>query len=615
VKTTPPPPSGGIPAYADALNCDQTRLLYNSLPFSLAANAVAAIAIVVIQRDAVAHDILFGWLIATYAILIAGVALIALWHRQTLGGEKHDPRWLRGYQAYSATVGLILGISGTLLFPPGDTARQMFLFLVLAGIGAGATTALAIERVAAFSFLILMTLPALVRLALEGGEIAFATLGLAAIFFLYLSASIVRGERSFRDNVRLRVEARLREQSVQKAAAELRTAKEQAEQANQAKSVFLASMSHELRTPLNSIIGFAQMLDMGMVAPLAPPQREPIAHILASGRHLLGLINGILDLASIEAGRLDLLIVRMPLEPVIRDAAALTRPAAHQRNIGLHNDCHSETLVRADTARLRQILLNLLSNAVKYNREGGSVDISCARSDESVRIIVADTGPGIDAEHRSQLFKPFQRLGAERTSIEGTGIGLVISRRLAEAMGGSIGFDSQPGTGSRFWLELPLDRSIPSDATETAPMTACEQKPVVPHAEGKVIYVEDNPTNVTVMRHVFRSLPGVELLTAESAEEGLAMIRTNRLDLVLMDINLPGMSGLDALQILKADPVTAAIPVIAVSAAAMPRDIQAGLEAGFQAYLTKPVDVQALLSKVREILLDSRRQASVPTIT
>ena len=223
------------------------------------------------------------------------------------------------------------------------------------------------------------------------------------------------------------------------------------------------------------------------------------------------------------------------------------------------------------------------------------------------RIIVADTGPGIDAEHRSQLFKPFQRLGAERTGIEGTGIGLVISRRLAEAMGGSIGFDSQPGEGSRFWLELPLDRSIRSDAAETAPMTACMETPVAPHAEGKVIYVEDNPTNVTVMRHVFRRLPGVELLTAENAEEGLAMIRTNRPDLVLMDINLPGMSGLDALRILKADPVTAAIPVIAVSAAAMPRDIQSGLDAGFRDYLTKPFDVQALLSRIREILQDSRR--------
>jgi PAS domain S-box-containing protein len=300
---------------------------------------------------------------------------------------------------------------------------------------------------------------------------------------------------------------------------ELLDAKRAAEEANQAKSVFLASMSHELRTPLNSIIGFAQMLEMGAVVPLDPSQKEPIGHILGSGRHLLGLINEVLDLARIEAGRMDFSLARMTLDPAIEEAVALTRPAAEARRITMHHDCHTPMVVRGDEARIRQILLNLLSNAVKYNREGGRVDVSCITKDDRVRIVVADTGPGIPEGLRHKLFKPFQRLGAEQTDIEGTGIGLVICKKLAEAMGGDIGFDSEVGVGSRFWMELPLDPTLTDEPAATGgPAT----KPVMdadPVARGRVIYIEDNPVNITVMQHVFRRLPGVELLVAESAEK------------------------------------------------------------------------------------------------
>jgi CheY-like chemotaxis protein len=383
---------------------------------------------------------------------------------------------------------------------------------------------------------------------------------------------------------------------------ELLNAKQAAEEANQAKSAFLASMSHELRTPLNSIIGFAQMLEMGAVVPLDPSQKEPIGHILGSGRHLLGLINEVLDLARIEAGRMDISLARMTLDSVIEEAVALTRPAAEARHIAVHHDCHTTMVVRADAARVRQILLNLLSNAVKYNRDGGRVDVSCVTEGDRVRIIVADTGTGILEGQRYKLFKPFQRLGAEQTDIEGTGIGLVICKKLAEAMGGDIDFDSEVGIGSRFWMELPLD---PTVSDEPAAAGSPATKPAMdadPEARGRVIYIEDNPVNITVMQHVFRRLLGVKLMTAETAEKGLMMVRQAHPDLVLMDINLPGMSGMEALRILKSDPDTLTIPVIAVSAAALPRDIQAGLEAGFLKYCTKPLDVPVFIDTLKWVL-------------
>lgn len=386
------------------------------------------------------------------------------------------------------------------------------------------------------------------------------------------------------------------------AESEILNAKEAAEEANQAKSVFLASMSHELRTPLNSIIGFAQMLDMGAVVPLDPSQKEPIGHILGSGRHLLGLINEVLDLARIEAGRMDLSPARMTLDPVIEEAVALTRPAAEARHIAVNHDCHTTMVVRADEARVRQILLNLLSNAVKYNREGGRVNVSAIAQGDRVRIIVADTGTGILEGQRHKLFKPFQRLGAEQTDIEGTGIGLVICKKLAEAMGGDIGFDSEVGVGSRFWMELPLDPTLSDEPAATGSPATKPAMDADPVARGRVIYIEDNPINITVMRHVFRRLPGVELLVAESAERGLLMVREGHPDLVLMDINLPGMNGMEALRILKANPGTAKIPIIAVSAAALPRDIQAGLDAGFLEYYTKPLDIPVFIDTLKWVL-------------
>ncbi|MDO9105739.1 MAG: ATP-binding protein [Methylovulum sp.] len=383
-----------------------------------------------------------------------------------------------------------------------------------------------------------------------------------------------------------------------------------AENANLAKSTFLTNMSHELRTPLNAIIGFSQLLEMGELTPLVGAQQIAVRHIMDSGRHLLELINEILDLARIESGMLALNIENVGLDALRDEVLSLIRPiaAAHQVNIEQVYCTDGQVTVRADALRLRQIFLNLLSNAVKYNREGGSVTLSCAVTGNDVCMSVTDTGMGIAEADRAKLFQPFQRLNAGNTAIEGTGIGLVVCKRLVEAMGGRIGFDSRMGVGSRFWIVLPLAGADHAAAAmplfEVTRATAAENF----MASGQVLYIEDSLINIKVMKHVFSMLPSIELCVAETAETGLAMVHESLPDLVLMDINLPGMSGLEALKQLKADPQTAAIPVIAVSAAAMANDVEAGLVAGFDAYLTKPFGVSELMTLVRRAMQKNARQ-------
>jgi PAS domain S-box-containing protein len=383
---------------------------------------------------------------------------------------------------------------------------------------------------------------------------------------------------------------------------ELSLSKEMAETANRAKSDFLASMSHELRTPLNAIIGFAQLLQMDKLTPLADDQKESIGYIVNSGRHLLTLINEILDLARIESGKLDLNIETVALLPLMDETVSLLLPTADARHVAIQQCCPTAMHVHADLSRVRQILLNLLSNAIKYNRPGGSVTLSCDAIDDSVRVTVSDTGIGINDQHCSEIFQPFQRLGAERTAIEGTGIGLVICKRLIEAMGGTIGFASSVGIGSRFWIELPVVAADYKTSTSRSFEAIGDVSDKNGSVSRRVLYIEDSPINIEIVKNVFRILPDIELLTAENAETGLAMVHELHPDLVLMDINLPGMSGLEALKILKLDPATKDIPVIAVSAAAMPDDVEAGLKAGFLAYLTKPFDVSELIALVRKNL-------------
>ncbi|MDP1524375.1 MAG: response regulator [Rhodocyclaceae bacterium] len=379
-------------------------------------------------------------------------------------------------------------------------------------------------------------------------------------------------------------------------------ARETAERANQSKSDFLSSMSHELRTPMNAIIGFAQMLEYD--SEMTADQQDNVHEILKAGRHLLDLINEVLDLAKIESGRIELSMEGVDLHALAEDCRHLIQPIADKAGISLSFDLPAERAVFADRVRLKQVLLNLLSNAIKYNRPDGSVRLTAAAAAKPghLRIVVADTGHGIPPERIGDLFQPFNRLGAEAGEIEGTGIGLTITRRLVDMMGGEMGVDSTLGVGSSFWLELALGQTANVGAGKTAAesINASES----PQREAKVLAIDDNPANLKLIAQVMGLREHVHLLTAHTPELGIELALAHRPDLILLDINMPGMDGYQVLKVFQASAELRHIPVVAITANAMPRDIERGKAAGFTDYLTKPLDIGHFL-QVADALLDA----------
>ncbi len=373
---------------------------------------------------------------------------------------------------------------------------------------------------------------------------------------------------------------------------ELEEARLVAEKANRAKSEFLSSMSHELRTPLSAILGFAQLIDSGSPPP-TPAQKRSLDQILKAGWYLLDLINGILDLALIESGKLALSLEPILVSEVMLECRAMIEPQAHKRGITVAFPGLGDRLcVSADRTRLKQVLINLLSNAVKYNRENGRVVVAYeVREPGRLRVCVEDSGEGLAPEKVIQLFQPFNRLGQEAHSEEGTGIGLVVSKRLIELMGGSIGAESAPGKGSLFWIDLALTTPVKARGGQDMPASPAPSPISLGARANTLLYVEDNPANLMLVEDLIARCPDIRLLSAMDGPRGLEMAKAFRPDVILMDINLPGMSGIQALRLLSEDKATALIPVVALSANAMPRDIAKGLAAGFFRYLTKPIRV------------------------
>jgi len=380
----------------------------------------------------------------------------------------------------------------------------------------------------------------------------------------------------------------------------LRQARDTAEKASQAKTEFLSAMSHELRTPMNAMLGFAQLIEYDPGLP--DEHKDNAREILKAGYHLLQLINEVLDLSRIESGQLALSLEAVQAGLVVRECLQLVRPMAAHHGIKIGEFDSGEATVRADRTRLRQVLLNLLSNAVKYNRRGGSVRVELrAHGTDRLRILVSDTGVGIAPERQSELFLPFSRLGIEGGNIEGSGIGLNITRRLAEMMGGSVDVESVPGKGSTFWIELTCDTvpeySEPQAVSETAISTQRCEGP-----RHRVLYIEDNPANLKLVAQILARRKDIDLLTADNPQAGLALASTHAPSLILLDINLPGLDGYQVLARLKADQRLCAIPVVAVTAKAMPRDIERGMAAGFSDYLTKPLDLARFREVVERVL-------------
>ncbi|MBT5266946.1 MAG: response regulator [Rhodospirillaceae bacterium] len=400
----------------------------------------------------------------------------------------------------------------------------------------------------------------------------------------------------------------IRDVSEQRAAAEkIRQAKEEAERANLAKSDFLSAMSHELRTPLNAILGFTQLLASDSVNPLADDQKDAIRHVMSAGHHLLKLINEVLDLARIESDGLSVEIEDVDLNELIGACLTLTDSIAREHEVELKFDekRSSRILVRADPTRLRQVLLNLMSNGVKYNRPGGWVRINSSDSGNGrIRIEVVDSGIGIPPDRQDELFKPFSRIGREDSGIEGTGLGLAVTQQLIDLMGGSIGFSSDAKHGTIFWFELPhgAGSQLPESVTEQRSSSNSAKTPTPDGRLRTILYIEDHPANQILMRRLTRRIPNCELTIASTAEKGLVLARGMVPDLILMDINLPGMNGFEALNALRAEPSTRSIPVIAISAAATSRDIECGKNANFEAYLTKPLQIEVTIAEVEKAL-------------
>jgi len=398
------------------------------------------------------------------------------------------------------------------------------------------------------------------------------------------------------------------EQRVAERTGELAAARDAAERASRVKSEFLSGMSHELRTPLNAILGFGQLLQSDAAQPLPSRQRGFVKEILRAGEHLLELINEVLDLARVEAGKLQISLEPVHLASLVADCVALVRPVAQEHRIELivpaPADC--ERHVSADRTRAKQVLLNLLSNAIKYNREGGQVRVSCQADGDGVRLDVTDSGPGLSREQQERLFQDYERLDADRSSTPGTGIGLALSRRLMELMQGQIGVRSEPGAGSTFWVRFASAEPISGITTGAAATDSARGMPEPPPAaqaeQRCVLYIEDNPANVHLMEAVLRLRADVHMVHAPLPSLGLELARSERPRLILLDIQLPGMDGYEVLRRLRMSEATRSIPVVAISANAMPADVSRGLAAGFAHYLTKPLDVARLLSVVDEML-------------
>ena len=378
----------------------------------------------------------------------------------------------------------------------------------------------------------------------------------------------------------------------------LQQAKDEADRANVAKSEFMSRMSHELRTPLNSVLGFAQILQMELQS---PSELEMISYIVKSGGYLLELINEVLDISRVETGSIAVSLELVSVDALVLACLREVSSEAAASGVEIFNDCETNRLVRADPQHLKQVLVNLLSNAVKYNHAGGTVTLTCDEEGGRLRLRVTDTGPGVAPQLHDRLFAPFDRLDAASKGIEGTGLGLALSKGLMEAIGGSLGVESQPGTGSTFWMELPLATT----STNFAELTPNAESGSNENLTATVLYIEDNVGNVRLMERLMAHRPNLRLMTSLEGRRGFELARQHRPDLIILDVHMPDLSGYEVLELLRGDKWTSTIPVVMLSADASYEQVQKFSDAGARDYLTKPLDLPNFLSQLESYLREA----------
>jgi len=582
----------------DLLYAFRVRTVLSTLASVVFGNAINAAIVGVVLYGHVGGPTILAW----GAAMTLTVALRARLLTRPPGPDADTAAiraWARLYAAGTVATAGVWGMAGWVLVVPDQPSTQLVTAVIIAGMVAGALSTLRTLPGLFTAYAACAVLPLAARFLFFQDLAAALLAGAFCLFVVLMSAQAFKLSRQLTVSEARRIANLALVES-------LRAAKSHAEAANRAKSQFLSSMSHELRTPLNAIMGFGQLLESDPKHSLADSQQVAVRHILRGGTHLLELIDQVLDLAKIESGTLALSIEPVDARAVMADCLVIATAMADKKDIAVRADLPEKgapPLVKADRTRLRQVLLNLLSNATKYNDPGGSVTLACAAPEGGrVRFAVADTGHGIPAAYQDRVFTPFNRLAAEGSETEGTGIGLSITRQLVELMGGAIGFASAEGEGSTFWFELPVAtaeerESWSRDKARQADRALAARLDLPPCT---VLYVEDNPANLQLMEMILGRVGELTLHSAPTAEIGIDMAKAVRPDLILMDINLPGMSGLEALKTLRRTPATRGLPVVAVSANAMPHDIKTAEDAGFNGYITKPfniADVMATISR------------------
>ena len=505
-------------------------------------------------------------------------------------------RWAVQFSLLAIATSLYWGVFNSwALGQYGIDITTLIFLLFSAGIASGAAAAIFIWKRLAQMYLAILLVPPIIILVFQSGNPI--AIGIGFGFILYFTFLFYQVDRSNKEYWI----ALLNTKELQVQARELK-------RASMAKSEFLSSMSHELRTPLNAILGFSQLLEIEET--LDSDQKESVHEIHKAGTHLLKLVEELLDLAKIESRKLTVSIEPVELGALAEESILLVELLASERNISIHSKSITNVIVQADHFRLKQVIINLLSNAVKYNQDGGTVTFSSESCNGDVLIKVEDTGIGIEHDQLPRVFDSFNRLGHENTGIEGTGIGLTITKNLVELMGGSIGVESTYGSGSCFWVRLPGGNKVSQASDETPAQRGVKFNTDIQYT---VLFIEDNPANLKLMERYFKKYECIELVTAHLPELGLDLARARKPELILLDINLPKMDGYTVLKQLQRDKDTHDIPVIAITANAMPRDIQRGIEAGFYDYLTKPLDLNRL-GDIVEKLLEEENHLNGPAI-